>query len=156
MPNTVEIKLEGFQALEIRLKALGPRVEKNGLRTANYAGAMVIVDEIKKTAPERTGLMKSKVRAFRRTSKEFSIQHSIGISGVYKAFKDTATNRRKGLVGRKYKASGPGFYARFIEFGSSKYEATPFVGPAFKSKANAAIDAIGRRLEKAIEQAAKQ
>lgn len=54
------------------------------------------------------------------------------------------------------KADGPAFYARFVEFGTSKMAARPFMRPAFEKSASAAIDAVKAGLEKAIERAAKR
>lgn len=150
---SIEIKLEGFKELADKLRAFGPRIEANGLRSANYAGAQVIVNAAKDTAPIKTGLLKASIRAFRRRGPQFTVTHAVGVTGVYLKFGNTAENRRKRRVGKKYKADGPAFYAKFIEFGTSKMAARPFLGPAFKGNATAAIGAVGAGLRKAIDRA---
>jgi HK97 gp10 family phage protein len=156
MSKTVEIRLEGFKELEKRLREFGPKVAKNGLRSANFAGAKVILEAAKKTAPVRTGLLKANLRAFRRRTPDYIAKHSIGITGVRLKYGNTSLNRRLRRVGKKYKADGPAFYAKFIEYGSSKMRARPFLRPAFQANINPAIEAIRKGLSKAIDRAAKR
>lgn len=55
----ITIKVEGLQDLERRLREFGPKVAKNGLRAANFAGAQVFREAVKQTAPVRTGQLKA-------------------------------------------------------------------------------------------------
>src|SRR5450755_1962063 len=99
----VEIKLEGFKELEAKLREFGPKVELNGLRSANYAGAKVIVDAAKRTSEwqDRTGQLRKHIRAFRRTSKRYTVTHSVGVSGIFMKYGNTSENRRKRRVGKR-------------------------------------------------------
>lgn len=158
---SIDIKLEGFDDLEKRLRQFGPRIELNGLRSANYAGATVVAAAVEQAAPlslwkydKHPGELKASIRAFRRTSKQYTVTHAVGIRGVYLKYGNTAENRRKRRVGKKYRADGPGFYGKFDEFGSSKQPARPFMRPAFARSVDGAIFAVGFGMSRAIQREA--
>lgn len=153
MADHVTIKLDGFKELAEELRALGARVEANGLRSANYAGAMVITRAAKATAPVKTGLLRASIRAFRRRGPPFSVTHSVGVRGIKLTHGNTALNRRLRRVGKKYQADGPAFYGKFIEFGTSKMAAKPFLRPAFLANVDNAVNGIKGGLVKAIARA---
>jgi len=152
----ITFKVEGLQELERRLLEFGPKVARNGLRAANFAGAKVFREAAKQSAPVRTGLLKANISAFKRQSPQNVAKHSVGVRGVRKKFANTAENRRKRRVGKKYQADGPAFYGRFLEFGTSNMSARPFLRPAFQNNIGNAIDAVKARLAKAIELAARK
>jgi HK97 gp10 family phage protein len=152
----ITFKVEGLQELERRLLEFGPKVARNGLRAANFAGAKVFREAAKQSAPVRTGLLKASISAFKRQSPQNVAKHSVGVKGVRKKYANTAANRRARRVGRKYQADGPAFYGRFLEFGTSKMSARPFLRPAFQNNIGNAIDAVKVRLAKAIELAARK
>jgi len=151
----IEFRIEGLQELERQLLEFGPKVAKNGLRAANYAGALTMRDAVKATAPVRTGVLKANVTAFRRRAEDNVAKHSVGVKGVRLKYGNTALNRRLKRAGRKYQADGPAFYAKFLEYGTSKMDAQPFMRPAFENTAQESIDAVRNRLAVAIERAAK-
>ncbi|MFX4744348.1 HK97-gp10 family putative phage morphogenesis protein, partial [Acinetobacter baumannii] len=47
---------------------------------------------------------------------------------------NNAQNRRSGRVGKTYQTDGRVFYWRFLELGSSRQPATPFLSPALYEK----------------------
>lgn len=152
----INIKIEGLQDLDKRLREFGPKVAANGLRAASFAGARVIREAIKATAPVKTGLLRSNIAAFKRQTPRNVARYSIGVKGIRRKYANTRFNVRKGRVGKKYQADGPAFYAKFQEYGSSKQAARPFMRPAFINNAQAAVNAIKDRLAKAIELAARK
>jgi HK97 gp10 family phage protein len=156
MAKTITIKVEGLQELERRLKAFGPKIVRNGLRTSAYAGAKVMMNAVKETAPVRTGELRANIRAFKRRGQPNEARYSVGVRGLTRKFGNTPQNRRLRRVGKKYRVDGPGFYARFVEFGTSKMAARPFMRPAFLANTDRAIAAVKARLERAVELAAKK
>jgi HK97 gp10 family phage protein len=148
----VKIDLKGFKELGERLKAFGPEVAKNGLRSADFAGARVIRDAAKRTVPVKSGLLKAQIYAARRRTAEHIAKYSIRVKAKAKVSKIARSKRT-----RKYReVAGPNVYGRFIEFGTSKMRPQPFLRPAFLSNVDNAIEAIRGGLGKAIDRAAKK
>lgn len=156
MADSFTIKVNGLSELDRKLREFGPKVARNGLRAANYAGAKVFVEAAKASAPVRTGTLKANIVAFHRSSPRNVAKHSVGVRNIRRKFADTADNRRKRRVGKSYFVHGPAFYARFVEFGSSKMRAQPFLRPAFLTNVDTAIEAVRGRLEKAVFLAIKK
>jgi HK97 gp10 family phage protein len=153
MGKAFTVKVEGLQELERQLKQFGPKVERNGLRTSAYAGAKVFMNAVKETAPVREGTLRARVRAFKRRGQAHEARYSVGVSSGPRV-KRRPVNPRKRLV--KYPYVGPRAYSRYLEFGTSKMAARPFMRPAFNSNTSAAIEAVKRRLAKAVAIAAKR
>jgi len=63
--------------------------------------------------------------------------------------------RAKKLLGRKesYESLGDFFYAHFIEFGTAKMAAKPFMRPAFDTNKERAVEVMKTTLAKGIERA---
>ena len=155
----VTIKLTGFKELSDKLRELGPKVARRGLRAASFAGAAIIRDATKRNHPEftsRTGTLEANIIATkRRGSNELTATYRVTVRGKTKKFANTAANRRARRVGKRYKVEGPAFYGKFLEFGTSKMEAHPFLRPAFFSNVDNAIEAMKARLAKSIEDAVR-
>jgi len=143
-------RIDGLRELNEALKQLPANVAKNVLRGATNAGAAVIRAEAKQRAPVYTGSLIStdhpppgtlKKSIVQRQVRELSsqVQQTIHI-GVRsgKALKDKA--------GRSLDA----YYWRFVEFGTSKMAARPFLRPAFEAKKLAAIEAIKKYMAERI------
>jgi len=156
------MKLEGLQELERTLREFGPKVAKNGLRVTNFAAAKVYYDAVQDTAPVRSGFLKSQIITVkRRAPAETEVRHSVTVRNKPKVTLvarrgDTAKNRKKGAVGKYHAIAGPKTYGRFIEYGTSRMSAAPFMRPAFEKNAGAAVEAAQKRMEKAVRLAAKK
>jgi len=156
----VTIKLNGFKELSDKLKAFGPNVAKNGLRTADFAGAKIIRDAAKTAAPFKSGLLQANIIASHRRTPEYVAEYTIMVRKAPKYIKvavraDTLKNRLKGRASKYHALAGPQIYGRFLEFGTSKMAARPFLRPAFLNNVTAALDAIKGGLTTAVERAAK-
>lgn len=151
----ITIKIEGLRELNEKLRQMGPKINQNGLRAANYAGAKTIINAVKATAPVRTGLLKANLVIFRRRGPEGLVKHSVGVKGVRLKYANNALNRRLNRSGKKYQADGPAFYAKFLEYGSSRMHAQSFMRPAFLNTAEDAVYAVRDRMKVAVTDAAK-
>ena len=130
----------GLRELEAALKSLPDRIARNVLRGAVAAGAAVVRQEARDLAPKSEGP-----------------QPEGHVSGTLKrAIYQKQIRERSSLLqqtffvgvrrGRSAKSSAKGvidaWYAHFVEFGTSKMSARPFMRPAFEGKKRSAVDAI--------------
>lgn len=127
--TTAAVRLQGFDDLAAKLRALTPALRKRVLRNALSAGARVVRDDAKRNAPVLSGALKAPYRtpgtvktAIRvRTSK---VARRSGDVGVFVNVKPA----RSGQRGAKSKTDP--FYWRFVNFGTVKMRARPFLSNA--------------------------
>ncbi len=152
-------KIDGLKELEKSLKELPEVLRGKPLRNAVSAGAKVVLDEAKNRVPiGDTGNLKKSLYRYRSRSQS-GIGKETFLVGVRKGkgtYGDTRRNRRLGIVGKKYTTQGEAFYWRFLEFGTNKMPAKPFLRPAFESTKTRAVEVMKERLAKAIELQAKK
>lgn len=162
-----KIELKGFQELERKLREFGPRMERNGLRAANSAGAAVfrdaaralIQDSPEPSAPgeppkSKTGQLRKAIVIFKRRGAPGKVEHSVGVRGERQTYGDTRENRRRRRVGKKFVVeTRNSLVGRLLEFGTSKMAARPWLKPAFINNTDRAIDAVREKLAKVIERA---
>jgi HK97 gp10 family phage protein len=156
----VEVKVRGVPELQALLKSIPDKLRRRALRNALAAGARVVRDEARQRAPVLVNAMKAPFRTpgtvkraiTVRTSKVARRSGDVGVfvnvrplkSGVTKAFKQ-ATGRRG-----SQNPKDP-FYWRWLEFGTAKMAARPFLTPAAKRLSDALqvfIRTIGPQIQK--------
>jgi HK97 gp10 family phage protein len=119
-----ELKLEGIENLITEVEKLGQagsRIENTALKEAGE----VVRQAIEQEAPQKTGTLKK----------------SIKTSGV------------KGRDGGKHVEVGPGkegFYGKFVEFGTVKMRANPFMSRGYETSKDEALATIERELKKGL------
>ena len=124
-------KIDNSQLMKA-LSKLPKNIQNNVMTGAIRAGANVIRDEARIRAPKKTkdlakSIVSIKRRAEVRNQVKFSVTPSRG----------------------KNKA---GWRAHFIEFGTSKMSAKPFLRPAFEASENKSLDAAKDYIAKRIPQ----
>ena len=108
-----------------------------------------------KPPASKTGQLEAGIAAFRGKAPKGVAIHRVGVRGKRQKYANTAQNRRLRRVGKTFQQDTRNSkVARFLEFGTAKMSARPFVKPAFERNVSAAIDAIKDRLAKAVEDAA--
>lgn len=155
------MRIEGLADLQRALKELPERLQKKALATAVAKGARVIgrdaqsrVPVLKKFDSRRTpGLLKRLIRVSRGVRRTTEAA----------AFVSVRRMNRKQIARFKAKTGYKGadnpfdpFYWRFVEFGTSKMAAQPFLRPAFEAQKELAARTIGDELAVAIEKEARQ
>lgn len=134
MAGQVEFRIEGAKEMERVLKQLGPNVAARVGDAALRAGAKPIVEEAKRLAPARSGELRDNIKA-------------------------QIERRRKGdderviLIGFDKSVS---YRAHFVEFGTSKMPAKPFMRPAMDAMAGEALSEMGRVLARGITREARK
>ena len=104
---------------------VGTRAENKALKKAGQ----VIVDEAKKNVPVKTGKLKEGLK----------------VSGIRKK-----NGNKYVLAGIQKGDNSKIFYGKFLEFGTSKMGAKPFMAPAYESKKKEAKEVIKQELRKAL------
>ena len=160
MAGKTTVEIEGLGELLRRLEALPREISgKNGgpVRRALGRAARLVRDEVKKNAPKRTGRLEANIIAARVRDDRppgVSERFVVSVRGKRQRYGNTAENRRSGRVGKTYQRDGEAFYWKFLEFGTQKRAATPFIQPSFAASAQAALDefsrALGRDLDKIV------
>jgi HK97 gp10 family phage protein len=149
---------KGLKELQQALKELPERVAKNVLRGSVGAGAAVIRKEAVAKAP----VYQEQVQAGHPpagTLKRAVYQKQINeLSNQVKQtfFVGVRHGKKYQKQGKNGQLSQDAYYASWIEFGTSKMSARPFLRPAFEGKKTEAVEAIRAYLEKRIpEEVAK-
>lgn len=142
MSDGVQIDLSGLNGLfskALELGARGARVQNAALK----AGAQIIQEEASKRAPIRGETAKKPDGS--DSDSEQHLADNIIVSSV------------KSKDGAKYVQVGPTkgdnsrfFYGKFLEWGTSKMAARPFLGPAVTAKREDAINAIAEELKRGL------
>lgn len=116
------------------------------LRDATRAGASVLREEVISRAPERTGKLKKNIVVV--------TQGSVAKGQISSGIHIRGRNPRTGNSDNTMKAGDRrnAFYWRFVELGTSKTPAHPFVRPSFDVMQDEAYQAALRHLNQAIDQ----
>lgn len=138
------VEVRGLRELSDALKALPKKLERRVLKAALMTGAREIANEAKLRVPFRTGAVRRNIRA--RPGRPDQGHNATVIVSVRKL-----TGRQISRLKAKGKRVDDPFHWRFVEFGTSKMPARPFMRPAFESKkvsaAHSIKDALKRRIE---------
>ncbi|EJL90219.1 HK97-gp10 family putative phage morphogenesis protein [Pantoea sp. GM01] len=141
---TTNLDFSGLADLTRDLELLSKAENRQVLRQSVRAGAEVLADEVENNAPEQTGKLKRNIVVLFGKGAQGTAVAGVHIRGV---------NPRTGNSDTKTKANSPNnaFYWRFIEQGTSKMPARPFVRPAYDSKQEEATAAAFAEMLKAID-----
>ena len=161
MADGVTVKVEGLKELAERLRSFGPKLARNGLRAAVSAAAQVIRKEAQDRVPVDTGLLRSEIyrKQIREQSSDTKQTYYVGVRKYKKKYANTKHNIRKGRITQSGKSlktyeTQDAFYWRFLEFGTPKMAARPFMRPAFESKKNEAVERMKEKLAERIKKIA--
>ena len=160
-------QIEGLDDVTAKMRELSnPKKQKNAatrsarkamavVRKAAVANAKALDDS---NSPER--IWKNITVKASKTKQGFVLM-KVGVRGGAMSYANTTANRRANRVGETYATAGssgnPGgdtFYFRFLEFGTSKAPATPFLRPALNNNMEAVqssfVDDFSAQLDKEI------
>ncbi len=155
----MQVKITGLEEIKKALNQLPIDIQQRALRSAVSASAKVVVDAAIAKAPAGdTGNLKKSIYRYRSRSASGTGRETylVGVRKGKKAYADTAKNRRLNRVGKKYTVQGEAYYWRFLEFGTVKMQAKPFMRPAFEGSRSKILETMKQRLDKAIQDQAKK
>ena len=142
MADGVTVKLEGVDALNKALADATKQIRTKAVRSALRKAGQVISKEAKQAAPVLSAPTKTRKpgtvkKAIAVRASKFARQ--AGNEGVFINVRPLRGSRQKTLGKAGAKNQNDPFYWRFLEFGTVKMKARPFLSPAAESKGNEAI-----------------
>lgn len=156
MAEVVEIK--GLRELERNINELAEQVRERGVKRMVSAAAVPIRDDARRRAPvlktpdyrRKPGTLRNSIQIWRKRDTPYAATYFVGVRGLsrraIRLFKQT--NSRPGRAARAHDNPDDPFYWRFVELGTSRRSAQPFLRPAFEGKKRDAVTAMiaeGRR-----------
>lgn len=156
MPST---EIKGLDNALQRMKALPEKMRKKMVSSALRKGAAIVrkdaVARAKRFDDPKTPSKVYKEIVTRTNGKlgkrEGGVAIQVGVKGGAKRYKDNKENRRKGKVGVAYEGPGAVYYWRFLEFGTSKMKAQPFMRPALENNVDKVISTVTAELSNQLD-----
>jgi HK97 gp10 family phage protein len=151
----IDLKISGVDVLKRALEAIPARMQNNILRAAVREASKPVRDEARSRAPAlKTADKRRKPGTLKRAIgiRSPRIRNRQVVGGVaVRSLSPKHVMAYKAKTGQKA-ANNPNdaFYAPFVEFGTAKMRAQPFMRPALSSKAQAAIDAMGNKVRERV------
>jgi HK97 gp10 family phage protein len=167
--NRVDVEISGINGVLDMLKSLpADVVSKRGgpVKKALRKAAIIIQKEaranIRKlvTEPNKDGKPSKSTGALEKAvtvgrgkylGGNLGERYMVWLPKVKKKYANTRDNVRKRRAGKTYMVESPQFYGRFLEYGTSKMQAKPWLRPAVISKGDMAIATARNELLKEIE-----
>lgn len=164
-----KLQVHGLAETVARLKALPEELSgKNGgpIRKALFQAAKVIEEEAERLSPKDTGrlernVIKMRNRNPRQTEGRPVELYHVGVRGGGKYGARVRQRERKKVLGAggsarqatraAAAAEKDAYYWRFVEFGTSKMPARPFLRPAFDAKKEEAVRVFASILKKDVD-----
>ena len=133
--DVIWVKVSGLDELQKKLRDELPKRAKQILKDALFAAAQVIKNEMMTLAPRRTGFLAEHIDVkLSARGGELAASAFIGPNGRVMYREQTG----KGKVWIRKAVT----VARWLEFGTSKMAAHPFMTTAFETKKQGALDVI--------------
>lgn len=158
MADGVQFKIEGVDQLAARLKGLDDEVNYKGGRFALRKAANVMRDAIVESAERiddpRTAEQISKNIAVRWSGRFFKrrkeMKFRVGVLGGARQKKEvSAVGELRGAGAQN--PGGDTFYWRFVELGTARVPARPFMRPAFENNLDTATREYVVQFDRAID-----
>ena len=152
MPD-VTIKIEGLDQLQRTLETLPRNVARKVLRTSLREAADELRERISSSAPRESGFLASHFDVrLRVKSNELAASAYVGPES--KVYYPDVGDRRVGTRTGKHPQKGGVLpvvsVARFVEYGTSKMPARPFMRPAFESVKDTMLNMIIQGIKDAL------
>jgi HK97 gp10 family phage protein len=135
------LRFEGNKEIEAALHKVSTELQKTILAEALVAAAQPIRDEAESTVVRRTGKLARNI--------------VIDTKGTKKATARGVISARVMPRRTKKGAEDDAFYGSFVELGTSKMAAQPFLRPAFDSKRVESLEAAAETIRIGVEQVLK-
>ena len=158
MAKRETFKIEGLAELGKALRELPERVARNGLRVSVYAGAKVVRDEARARAPKAEQPLGPNQPPPGTLKRSVIMKHIPELSSLTRQtfFVTVRHGKKYRKQGKRGNLSQDAWYWRFVEFGTRKMRARPFLRPALEARRSEAGQAMKDRLSERIEMEASK
>ena len=133
-----------FSKIAKKLDGMAQAAER-ATRPAAQAGAQVFYDEVKQRVPMSAKPHKSGKKTYNPGTLR---------KAIYQAFADKESGDGKAMYRVSWNKTHA-FYGRFVEFGTSKMAAKPFLRPAYDAARARALQAVQERMAAEVKKAIK-
>jgi HK97 gp10 family phage protein len=149
----VTVKINGLDQIQRALEQIPKVVADKAIRGGLRKGAESLRERIAANAPRESGFLANhfnvKVRVMHN-----ELAASAFVGPASKTYYPNIGDRRVGVSTGKHGQKGGALpvasVARFMEFGTSKMAARPFIRPAFESMKEAILDTVVKSIQEAI------
>ena len=150
--STVRLQIGGLRAMQARLEALGPELQKAAEKAVLRAGAVPIRKAAKRFAKNSkdTGLLMQSISLSVKTNKGVTSARVGPRRGMRK--KVTRTNSTTGETYEEI--ADPNNYSHLVEYGTSHSAAKPFIRPAIDAAQDEVLSAMASGLDKHLTRVA--
>jgi HK97 gp10 family phage protein len=171
MADSIEYSLNGIEGLLGKLETLKEDVKFKGGRFALRRAAQILqrqaIENAQRLNDPATSEEIAKNIAVRWSSRRFKssgdLMFRVGILGGARQYANTKENVRAGRAGQTYATLGdksnPGgdtWYWRFLEFGTERSQAQPFLRPVADQAGADAVNEFLIQYDKAVERAIRR
>ena len=151
-----EVSITGLNELRQRLKSLPQKMQGPAATRALQSGAKVIKERARGTTAwsDDTGFLREAIVQFaaRKSEHEFSAQVRVGVrKRRVKRPSKRLTSARIRRQRRGKRAVASAYYWKYLEYGTSRMGAKPFMRPAFEATKADAARRIGDSLREQLE-----
>ena len=155
MGESTTVHIEGLDTIFQKLIEMPDNERRKILRRAANAGAIVFRDEARQRAPKYEKEIKEKDHPPAGTLKRSIVTKYIAKDSdrfnatYYVTVRRGKKYQKQGIRGDK---SQDAFYAQFVEYGTQKMAARPFMRPAFEAKKKQAAELVTEKIIEGVIQ----
>ncbi len=146
------VRFEGFSELAKTLKAMPEWIAEKELNLTVRAAAAVMQKEARRLAPKDTGLLSKNILIRKVKAIKGPYDRYVGryILGVRSRLVSRRKRRKMTKEERAIQRLREPYYWHFIEFGTSRAAAVPYLRGAFEATKVEAVGTMRERLKKAL------
>lgn len=146
-----DTEVEGLRELgEFMLKTLPDALTNRYLARATFAAAQPFQAHAISTVRVRTGNVQSHIHIFKKRTKGLVVEYDIGVSKLRLSAKERKVLRIIRRAHVRVMVSGDPYYWYYLERGTAKMPAYPFLRPSFDSMQDHAIAAFAISFEDSV------
>lgn len=151
-----KVELHGLEEVRRALRRLPKEIARRELNKALQPAAVLIRNSARSRAPSSGEDFTRMLRGKTWNKDVFNLKDSIAIRNEKKKFLLDAARKRIGVLSNRRNPDDGAWYWRFVEFGTAKQPAQPFLVPAFEENKFTANRMIQRALLKGVERQARR